>query len=44
VTAQQPEIRGLTAADDLEPLLDLGRRSFGAFGGAARQRRLGKPG
>ena len=40
MTAQQPEIRGLTAADDLEPLLDLGRRSFGAFGGAARQRRL----
>jgi predicted N-acetyltransferase YhbS len=36
----QAEIRKLTPDDDLEPLLDLARRSFGPFGGAARDRRL----
>lgn len=34
------EIRKLTPDDDLEPLLDLARRSFGPFGGAARDHRL----
>jgi predicted acetyltransferase len=36
----QPEIRKLAPDDDLEPLLDLARRSFGPFGGAAREHRL----
>lgn len=36
----QAEIRKLTPDDDLEPLLDLARRSFGPFGGAARDHRL----
>jgi predicted acetyltransferase len=40
VTGQPPDIRRLTPDDDLEPLLDLARRSFGAFGGDARERRL----
>jgi predicted N-acetyltransferase YhbS len=34
------EIRKLTPDDDLEPLLDLARRSFGPFGEAAREHRL----
>jgi predicted acetyltransferase len=36
----QAEVRKLTPDDDLEPLLDLGRRSFGPFGRAARDHRL----
>jgi predicted acetyltransferase len=40
VTGRPPDIRRLTPDDDLEPLLDLARRSFGPFGGAARERRL----
>lgn len=36
----QAEVRKLTPDDDLEPLLDLARRSFGPFGGAARDHRL----
>jgi len=40
VTGSPPQIRKLTPDDDLEPLLDLARRSFGPAGGAARDRRL----
>jgi len=40
VTGPPAQIRRLTADDDLEPLLDLARRSFGPFGAAAAERRL----
>jgi predicted acetyltransferase len=40
VTGPPARIRRLTADDDLEPLLDLARRSFGPFGEAVAERRL----